>query len=336
MGPAHSSIPNPNIWLSRFSKLTCFSTLFLIFAGGMVTSTGSGLSVPDWPLSYGMFFPPMVGGVFYEHGHRMVASVVGLFTLILAIWLSRVEKRIWVRNLGFAALGAVMVQGILGGITVKFFLPTLVSVAHGVLAQTFFIITIIIAYSQSKERHLRNLALEQGPKNCFVIWCLIVASVVFIQLIIGAIMRHTHSGLAIPDFPTMGGGIIPGFDAGMLTFINDWRFNENLDPVSMGQIKIHFLHRVWALVVLGSVLILTWKVNKSHPASRNLKASVYILDSLILGQIILGVVTVLSVKAPIVTSFHVVTGAAVLGMCVLLTLRAAPLSFAQFKEQLSC
>jgi len=80
-----------------------------------VTSTDSGLAVPDWPLSYGTFFPPMVGGIFYEHGHRMAASFVGLLTLILAIWLGIKEKRVWVRYLGYCALGAVVLQGILGG-----------------------------------------------------------------------------------------------------------------------------------------------------------------------------------------------------------------------------
>src|SRR3989338_894934 len=118
--------------LRRFSKLTCFSTLFLIFAGGMVTSTGSGLAVPDWPLSYGMLFPPIVGGVFYEHGHRMVATIVGLLMLILAVALGFCEKRRWLRNLGFAAVGAVILQGVLGGITVLFFLPRPVSITHGI------------------------------------------------------------------------------------------------------------------------------------------------------------------------------------------------------------
>src|SRR3990167_9279428 len=104
--------------INRFSRFLAFATYLLIFAGGMVTSTGSGLSVPDWPLSYGSFFPPMVGGVFYEHGHRMIASTVGFFMLCLAVWLGIKEKLRWVKNLGFFALGAVILQGILGGLTV--------------------------------------------------------------------------------------------------------------------------------------------------------------------------------------------------------------------------
>ena len=124
-------------WLRRFTKFVAGSTLFLIFAGAMVTSTGSGLAVPDWPLSYGMFFPPMVGGIFYEHGHRMIASAVGFLTIIQAVWLQMREPRKFVRILGWTALAAVIVQGILGGLTVIFLLPTAVSVSHAALAEIF-------------------------------------------------------------------------------------------------------------------------------------------------------------------------------------------------------
>src|SRR5438477_8167502 len=117
-------------WLRRFTKLVAASTLFLIFAGAMVTSTGSGLAVPDWPLSYGKLFPPMVGGIFYEHGHRMVAATVGLLTVIQAIWLQRRSRKRALRILGWAAVGAVIAQGLLGGLTVLFLLPPAISIAH--------------------------------------------------------------------------------------------------------------------------------------------------------------------------------------------------------------
>src|SRR3954465_9677361 len=111
------------IWLHRYAKLVSASTLLLIAAGGMVTSTGSGLSVPDWPNTYGWFmfsFPvdKWVGGIFYEPSPRLIASTVGFLILILAFWLWRAEPRAWVRRLGFIALGAVITQGVLGGITV--------------------------------------------------------------------------------------------------------------------------------------------------------------------------------------------------------------------------
>src|SRR6188768_102791 len=123
------------MWLHRYAKLVSAATVLLIVAGGLVTSTGSCLAVPDWPTSYGwnMFTFPMrhmVGGIFYEHGHRLIASGGGCLTIILALWLWRAESRPWLRKLGFAALGAVILQGLLGGLTVLFFLPTPVSTAH--------------------------------------------------------------------------------------------------------------------------------------------------------------------------------------------------------------
>src|SRR5512134_3191870 len=104
--------------LHHYTKLVAGATLVLIVAGGMVTSTGSGLAVPDWPLSYGTLFPPMVGGIFYEHGHRMVASGVGLLTVILSAWVFLAERRRWVGRLAAGALAAVILQGALGGLTV--------------------------------------------------------------------------------------------------------------------------------------------------------------------------------------------------------------------------
>ena len=115
--PRSSNDSTPD-WLRRFAKLVAFSTLFLIFAGAMVTSTGSGLAVPDWPLSYGMVMPPMVGGIFYEHGHRMIAATVGFLTVLQAIWLQLREPKRRVRILGWCSVGAVIAQGLLGGLTV--------------------------------------------------------------------------------------------------------------------------------------------------------------------------------------------------------------------------
>src|SRR5436853_67998 len=128
--------------LHRFAVFTACATLLLIVAGALVTSNDAGLSVPDWPTSFGSLYkmPRMVGGVVYEHGHRMVAEFVGLLTIVLAIWTWRVEKRLWLRFLGVAALGTVLFQGLLGGITVLFYLPPIISSAHAVVAQTFFCI----------------------------------------------------------------------------------------------------------------------------------------------------------------------------------------------------
>ena len=192
--------------LRWFSKFTAFSTLILIFAGGLVTSTNSGLSVPDWPNTYGEFmfsFPysKWVGGIFYEHIHRLTASFVGILTLLLSIFLWRFEERKWMHKLGWTALTAVIFQGLLGGLTVLFFLPTAISMTHGILAQSFFCLTIAIAFFLSDEW------AKPSPKNLDLIdksivrWILILTGVIYMQLIFGALMRHTGSGLAVLDFP---------------------------------------------------------------------------------------------------------------------------------------
>ena len=138
------------MFLHLFALLVAASTAVLIFAGGLVTSTGSGRSVPDWPTTYGWFmftFPleKMVGGIFYEHSHRLIASGVGMFIVILAGWLWKVESRAWLRRLGYLALAAVVTQGILGGITVLWFLPDAISIAHAGLAQLVFCLSVSIA-----------------------------------------------------------------------------------------------------------------------------------------------------------------------------------------------
>src|SRR6202171_2618803 len=141
--PAGSRAPGEvSAALRRFSMLTAAWAAFVIFAGAQVTSTGSGLAVPDWPLSYGMFFPPMVGGIFYEHGHRLVAGTFGVLTLIQAIWLQFRATSAFLRKLGWALLGTTIVQGLLGGLTVKLLLPKPVSVSHGLVAEIAFCIAV--------------------------------------------------------------------------------------------------------------------------------------------------------------------------------------------------
>ena len=321
------------MWLRHFSKIVCASTLLLIFVGSLVTSTGSGLAVPDWPLSFGTLFPPMVGGIFYEHGHRMVASGVGLFMLILTIALWRTENRSWVKRLGLTALLAVILQGVLGGITVLFFLPTAVSVSHAVLAQTFFLLTILIAYSQSGERAQRLQDAKRDLSDILLLkFSIFLCSVIYVQLILGALMRHTASGLAIPDFPTVAGRMLPIFDTFTLQKINAWRFEMNLDSVTMSQVLIHFAHRMGAVLVSGTAIWVNVGIFRSSAVSRLVRKNVLIIDAIIFCQIILGAVTVWSQKQPWITSAHVVTGALLLGLSFLMTLRISPLNFVDFKK----
>src|SRR5258708_6706783 len=139
-----------HIWLHRFTILLAVATLFLVVAGASVTSKEAGLSVPDWPLSYGQVMPQMTGGVFFEHGHRLVATTVGFLTIILAVWLWRAETRRWMKALGFICLAAVIVQGVLGGLTVLLMLPPAVSISHACLAQLFFSTTVAVAVFTSR------------------------------------------------------------------------------------------------------------------------------------------------------------------------------------------
>src|SRR3989338_6493866 len=109
-----------NKWLYRYSIVVVMGTFLLVLAGGLVTSHDAGLAVPDWPTSYGQWFPPMVGNIFWEHGHRMIAGSVGILTLILTLWIHFKEKRKGLRILGWITLGSVVAQAVLGGLTVLF------------------------------------------------------------------------------------------------------------------------------------------------------------------------------------------------------------------------
>jgi heme a synthase len=170
--------------LHTYAVITAGATFVLLLFGALVTSNDAGLSVPDWPLSYGTINPPMVGGIVYEHSHRVVATFIGILTIGLAVWLARRETRRWVRRLGYIALALVIVQGLFGGATVLLGLPPAVSVIHATLAQTFFCLTVVIAVVTS--RHWTD---ERAPLRSYVL-PLATTAVLFMQLILGAILRH--------------------------------------------------------------------------------------------------------------------------------------------------
>ena len=298
------------MWLHRYAKFVSAATVLLIVAGGLVTSTGSGLSVPDWPTSYGwnMFTFPMkhmVGGILYEHGHRLIASGVGFLTIGLAIWIWRVEPRRWMRTLGFMALGAVCLQGLLGGITVLFFLPTAISTAHAGLAQIFFCLTIAIAlftsrswsqprYDPVDDRMLRRTAAS-------------TTMFIYLQILVGATMRHSDAGLAIPDFPLVFGGLIP--------------------PEWTPQIAIHFAHRMGALIVALAVGATVGHVLYHHARRSELRQPALALASLVLVQVTLGAFVIWSQKNIAINTTHVVVGALTLATSLVLTLRSHQVRF---------
>jgi heme a synthase len=300
--------------LHPFAAFVAAATALLIFAGGLVTSTGSGLSVPDWPNTYGWFmfaFPleKMVGGIFYEHSHRLIASVVGFLIVVLAVWLWRAEPRPWVRRLGYAALGAVIAQGVLGGITVLWFLPDPISIAHAGLAQLVFCLTVTIAV-------VTSAGWKRGyPTNDATLQTVAIVTTVatYAQILVGATMRHTDAGLAIPDFPLAFGHLVP--------------------PLWTPPIAIHYAHRIGALIVTFLVIATTGHVLRHHRSNPELRRPSLLLLAFVAVQLTLGALTVLSGKQYVINSLHVVTGAAVLGTSLVLTLRAHRPKFAEILDQ---
>lgn len=305
--------------LHRFAKSVAGCTVLLLLAGSLVTSTDSGLSVPDWPTTYGwnMFaFPPSkwVGGIFYEHGHRLIASGVGLLTIILAGWLWWREERRWMRWLGVIALATVVAQGLLGGLTVLYFLPAPVSTAHAALAEVFFCLTVAIALFTSPGW----LAGYAGPETRSdggagagdaVLRQLTVATTVliYVQILVGATMRHLDAGLAIPDFPLMFGGLIP----------NHWDT----------KIAVHFAHRTGALLVALAVIATFGHVRYHHRQRPELMRPGVLLFALLGVQLTLGALTVLSRLQVWINSVHLVCGALVLTTSLVLALRAWRVKF---------
>jgi cytochrome c oxidase assembly protein subunit 15 len=298
--------------LRLYTRLVALSTAVLIFAGGLVTSTGSGLSVPDWPNTYGWFmftFPldKWVGGIRYEHSHRLIASTVGFLIVVLAIWLWRAEPRAWVRRLGYIALAAVIAQGVLGGITVLWYLPDPISIAHASLAQIVFCLTTAIALFTSRGWQEQPAALVPDDRVLQKLTVLTTAWI-YVQILMGATMRHTDAGLAIPDFPLAFGHLLP--------------------PHWDSKIAIHFAHRVGALIASVLIIATTAHVFYHHRHRGALVRPSLLLLALLALQITLGAYTVLTAKHYIVNSLHVVTGASVLVTSLVLALRAHRARFA--------
>jgi cytochrome c oxidase assembly protein subunit 15 len=290
-----------NRWLHWFASLVAFFTLVLIFVGGLVTSTDSGLSVPDWPLSYGQVFPPMVGGVFYEHGHRMVAATVGMLTVVLTVWLWRHESRRWLRWLGLVAVFAVIAQGVMGGITVLFHLPTPVSVGHAGLAQIFLCLTVSIAVFTSRSWMEERPRLDDRLVPSMRVLTVVTTAVIYLQTLIGALMRHTRSGLAIPDFPLSFGRFSP--------------------PEFTPPVLVNFAHRAWALVVAFFIIWTAVRLLRAHRTEAMLQGPAVTLLGAVLVQIMLGAETVWSGREVIPTTLHVAGGAFVLATSIVLALR---------------
>jgi cytochrome c oxidase assembly protein subunit 15 len=328
--------------LHRIALLTAAATLVLILAGGLVTSHQAGMSVPDWPNSYGynMFlFPPRlwIGGIFYEHTHRLMGSVVGLLSIILAAWAWRTESRPWARRLAYAVLGMVILQGVLGGLRVV--LVTLnLAIVHACVAQAFFCLAALMAVVTSRWwLDAPDLSQTSSGGGKLVRLGVIAVAIIYAQLIAGAVMRHYEAGLAVTDFPLVYGKVLPPTNDEQLRAINrqrltaapiraaegeaTLRYNQATAPVTLGQIWIHVAHRLGAVLVMGAVIALIVSVLRKHREAGLVWPAMW-LSLLLAAQLTLGVLTVVLRKPADVASAHVAVGALTLMTTFVLTVRA--------------
>jgi len=283
--------------LHRFALLVACATFFLIIAGANVTSHDAGLATSDWPRSNGTFFPKMVGNLFWEHGHRMVATAVGVLMIALAVWLQFSERRSWVKRLGWIALGGVVAQGLLGGLTVKLNLPLAVSAAHATLAQLFFLITVSVAVFTSRDWVTPESSVtENGEGVSLRTLCVVALAVILTQLVLGATLRH--SATWDQDLPT-------------------------------GLLLAHIGGAIAVVMVLGATVA---TVLSRHRTEKYLSRPALVALGLMLMQLLLGLAAYLTRAAspydpqPMprmvsVTVAHVACGALVFATTIVLTLR---------------
>jgi cytochrome c oxidase assembly protein subunit 15 len=300
----------------------------------MVTSKGVGLAVPDWPTTFGynMFLFPVskwIGGVLFEHTHRLIASAVGFLTIILAIWLWRTDDRRWLRNLGVIALAGVMLQGVLGGLRVTL-LKDEIGIFHACLAQAFLGLLVFIALvttnfwysimrpSASQTFGGGSTALSPVFRKIAPIKRLAIAitAAIYVQLVLGATMRHQHRDLAILDFPTANGAWIPDTSETAIAKVNAWRDARGLSDVDAFQIWLQMAHRFLALLIAIAIIVFCLRVWRDAPGIIKLRRLSIFWVALVVCQIALGAWTIWSNKAADVATAHVAVGAIMLSFGV--------------------
>jgi cytochrome c oxidase assembly protein subunit 15 len=310
-----------NKWLNRFVWFVCVTALLLICSGGMVTSKNVGLAVPDWPTTFGynMFLFPVskwVGGILFEHTHRLIASAVGFLTIILAIWLWRSEGRRWVLNLGLIALAGVILQGILGGLRVTM-LKDEIGVFHACVAQAFLASLVVIGLVTTNFwRSLEKIDINAKKFAPIRRLAIPITLAIYLQLALGATMRHQHRDLSILDFPTANGAWIPDTSATALAKVNAWRDARGLSDVDAFQIWLQMIHRFVALLIALGVITFcsrVWREARQVPALK--KLSMWWVAFLLV-QLALGAWTIWSNKAADIATAHVAVGAIMLSFGV--------------------
>lgn len=283
-------------WFAAIGGLWVF---VLVTLGAFTTSIGAGMVFPDWPLSNGSVNPE--GwlddvAMFAEHSHRLSGTLMGLITVALSVWLWRTDARRWVRQLGYAAVAIVVIQGLLGGTRVlldgidvpgfHMSLGQMLRIPHGILAQVFVCVLIAIALAVSRPWLERRTSATDAGIRRFATWASLL---LLVQLTIAAIMRHNHAGLAIPTFPLSSGD------------------GDLLPPVWSFPVTIHFAHRAMALVitlVLVGLVARIWRNGDTF-----LRGTSIVLTMLLMLQITLGAYAVWSLRDPYITTAHVIIGA---------------------------
>ena len=308
----------------RFAVLLAGCTLVLLVAGALVTSNDAGLAVPDWPTSFGSIYkiPPMVGGVRFEHSHRMIAELIGLLTIVMAVWTWRAESRRWMRRLALGALALVLFQGILGGTTVLHYLPPAVSSAHATFAQTFFCVAVLMALFTSRAWvGTERLALRDEGTPGLRTLTVVLTAALYAQLILGAAFRHVWTKLGPAGANRIAAGEIVG---------------TYLVP-----------HIVNALLVTALLIWVATRVLARYGNLPTLRRPATALLFLLAAQLVLGFGAYLArvewgqdaaQPHPLMvwsTVAHVVTGAAVLATSVILTAQVYRNLLSQEQEQLA-
>ena len=316
--------PNGSRAVHRIALFGALCTFLLIIVGGLVTSKGAGMSVPDWPTTYGynMFLFPYskwVGGIFWEHSHRLIASGVGFITLVLAAAAFFTEKRGWVKALAFTAVLLVCVQGLLGGLRVTLYKDE-IGIFHAALAQSFLGLLLIIA-SVTGRGFLAGKWTDDAVVGSLRWMAVLALFLTYFQLGIAATIRHQHAPLAIRDFPTAYGTLLPATDVASLQKINAERARDRIAPVSAGQIHLQLTHRAGAVALLIVVLIFAVKAVSITPLGHWLRAWSLLWVGAILLQILLGGMTIWFNKAADVATAHMALGAALTAFVILLTFR---------------
>jgi heme A synthase len=287
----------------RLALATTIATFVLLVVGGTVNPTGSSLACPDWPTCYGSFFPEMTGGVEFEHTHRAVATFVGFLTLVLSvvIWRTHRHERLLVR-LGFGALGLVILQGVLGGITVLMKLPPAVSMMHLALSMFFFVYLMVLTHRLRPVAVSEKVDEGQPIPRCWIAWAV---GGLYIQILLGGLIRHSGSALACgTDIPWCLGAAWPAHGLG----------------------QIHMLHRYGSLVVTALVLVAA--ASAAWHGLRNERRvaffAAFLAPWLLLIQIVLGVMTVQSTIGVIEVVAHMGVGSLMLADLVVIYLALSP------------